>query len=363
MSIMNLDDIIRELDFEFFLERESIPFKSSHGVSGLQFNIKTCPNPACGDTRWRTYFGNDTGAGNCFVCDKGFNKLSFIHMYLGSLQWRDTIAFAKDILRDQGWRPRREAVVATTEHNVVLPISRSIPLEDGSNLAYLENRGFTTDIARYFSLMWCEFGWWKYHRDGREKIQDFSGRVIVPVYDLDGDLKTFQGRDITGGSDRKYLFPASLPGTGKFLLNAHNFTATDSIVMGEGVFDVAAIKMALDEDPDLRRVVPVGSFGKHLSYGSMEGDDQLGRFNILKSRGLKFVTIMWDGGAKEIVSALNAAKLINNIGLTARLACLPKGKDPNEVTPDIVRRAYYEASVWTPALDVRWRLRNPYGKA
>ncbi len=359
MARLSFEEIGEELDFEFFLDRESIPQKYGRGVSGMQFNIKTCPN--CGDSRWRTYMGEDTGRGNCFVCGRGFNKLSFIHYHLGGDSWRDTMNYVQELLKEQGWRPKREAVAAVNEEKVDLPASTPLPTEDGANLVYLEQRGFDGDISKYFGLRFCQFGWWKFtDDDGTIATQNFSNRVIIPVYDLDGELKTFQGRDLGGHSDRKYLFPKALPGTGRYLLNGHNVLATDSACMGEGAFDVAAIKVAFDEDQELRSVVPIGSFGKHLSYGSEDGNDQLGRFNKLRQRGLKNVTIMWDGEAPALLAALNAAKLLTGIGMTARIALLPFEKDPNEVTPDVVRAAYYAAKTWTPALDVKWRLRNPY---
>lgn len=359
MARLDFQEVSNELDFEFFLDRESIPYKYGRGVSGMQFNIKSCPS--CGDDRWRTYMGEETGLGNCFVCSKPLNKLNFIHEYVGTEKWRDTMIFAEDLLKEQGWRPKREAIVAIFDGEVELPNSIALPTEDGENLQYLESRGFDGDISRYFGFRYCQFGWWKFNDDdGSQQTQNFSNRVIIPVYDLDGKLKTFQGRDLGGNSLRKYLFPKALPGTGRYLLNAHNVTATDSACMGEGGFDVAAIKVAFDQDQALRSVVPIGSFGKHLSYGSEDADDQLGRLNMLKQRGLKNLTIMWDGEELALVAALNAAKLITGIGMTARIALLPFEKDPNEVTPEIVRDAYYAAKVWTPGLDVKWRLRNPY---
>jgi DNA primase len=362
MSRLSFEEIEEELDLEFFLDRESIPFKMGRGVSGMQFNIKTCPS--CGDSRWRTYMGEETGRGNCFVCGEGFNKLKFVHAHLGNDKWGPTMSVVNELLHEQGWRPKRKAMAATFDDEVELPASTPLPTEDGQNLVYLEQRGFNGEISRYFGLRYCQFGWWKFKNDDNTQgTQDFSNRVIIPVYDLDGKLKTFQGRSLLKEHPTKYLFPKALPGTGRYLLNGHNVMATDSACMGEGAFDVAAIKVAFDEDHDLRSVVPVGSFGKHLSYGSQEGDDQLGRFNRLKQRGLKFLTIMWDGEEKALIAALNAAKLLTGIGLTVRIALLPHEKDPNEVTPDVVRKAYYEATTWTPAIDVKWRLRNPYRRA
>jgi len=358
---LDVEEFEAELDMEFFLSRESIPFRVTRGSSGVQLNIKVCP--ACGDSRWRTYFGTETGRGNCFVCNKAFNKLTFVHEHLGGVVWRDTFDFARELLTEQGWRPKREALVAVDYDTVVLPISDALPLEDGSNLEYLEQRGFGPDIVRYFALRYCQSGWWRFRdADGDWQMQNFGNRVIIPVFDLDGKLKTFQGRDITGTSKMKYLFPKELPGTGRYLLNGQNVMATNHVVMGEGALDVAAIKMAMDEEVDLRHIVPVGSFGKHLSYGSMVGDDQLGRFNILKSRGLKTVTIMWDGERSALLAALDAGKILTGIGLKARIALLPQGKDPNEVPSEVVREAFYKADVWAPSLDIRLRLRNPYAK-
>lgn len=361
MARIDAQELEDELDMEFLLDRESIAYRVTRGVSGEQLNIRQCPNPECRDTRWRTYFGTETGRGNCFVCNFKFGKLSFIHAYYEYENWRDTFRQAEELLREQGWRPKRTAIAAVDDADVVLPMSHELPLPTGENLAYLETRGFNADIARYFRLRWCEFGWWKYKEpDGSIRTQDFSNRVIIPVYDLDGSLKTFQGRDLAGVSASKYLFPKALPGTGRYLLNGQNVVATDHVVMGEGAFDVAAIKVAFDLDPALRHITPVASFGKHLSYGSASGDDQLGRFITLKARGLKFVTIMWDGEQKALEAALNAAKLLSGIGLTVRIALLPYTKDPNEVLPEVLQRAHYSAEVWSPALDIRWRLRNPY---
>jgi DNA primase len=348
---------------EFYLERESIAYKLTRGSSGMQLHIRTCP--ACGDSRWRTYFGIETGRGNCFVCSAGYTKIKFIrdHLGLGEKEWAPALREAEIVLKEQGWRPRREAMAAVTPGLVVLPTSDALPLPDGSNLVYLESRGFNADICRYFGLRLCEFGWWKFtDEDGNTSTQEFSSRVIIPVFDLDGTLVTFQGRDLTNTSKSKYLFPMALPGTGRFLFNGQNALATEHIVMGEGAFDVAAIKMALDDDPGLRDIVAVGSFGKHLSYGQPDGNDQLARFGKLKQRGVRFVTIMWDGEPSAFTAALNAAKILTGIGLIARVAKLPAGKDPNEVSGDVVRSAFHAADVWTPAFDIRSRLRNPYAK-
>ena len=111
--------------------------------------------------------------------------------------------------------------------------------------------------------------------------------------------------------------------------------------MGEGG-DVADIKLALGRDVSLWHLVAIGSFGKHLSCGTTDGTDQLGQFIAFKSRGVKTVTIMWNGELGALTSALSAAKLVAGIGSQVRIALLPSNKDSNEVTPDIILDAFFK---------------------
>lgn len=363
MSERLTDEEVAELDIELFLQDEGIAHKVGRGSSGIQAQIQTCPD--CGDSRWRCYFGLDNGWGNCFVCGKGFSRLTFVHAALGhdDTEWRKTFDRVREMLKAQGWRPKRQAMVAVDIGTVTLPISTPVSNETPEARDYLAQRSIPLDVATYFQLRHCKHGWWMFKEGEETKMQNFQDRIIVPVFDLDGQLKTFQGRDMLGFSDRKYLFPVSLPGTGRYLLNGHNCILSKHACMGEGIFDVVAIKMALDEEPDLRDVTALGSFGKHLSYGDQACNDQLGRFMLLKKRGLETVTIMWDGEPKALVAALDAAKKLVAIGIVVRIAFLPPGRDPNEVTPDVVRAAYRGAQLWTPALDMMLRLQNPYAES
>ncbi|WP_326894430.1 hypothetical protein U8P73_36710 (plasmid) [Rhizobium beringeri] len=247
---------------------------------------------------------------------------------------------------------------------MTLPVSDPLPLPDGSNLAYLEQRGFDADICKYFELRWCQFGWWKFKDpDGNTQTQNFGDRVIIPVFDLDGTLKTFQGRDLTGEFGEEVSVPDGA---------ARNRPLPSGTVITPWRPTMCAWARALStwlqsSLPSMRirncaMSCRIGSFGKHLSYGAPDGDDQLGRFLKLKARGVTTVTIMWDGEINALLAALDAAKVLSGIGMKVRIALLPFEKDPNEVTGDVTRKAFYAAQLWTPALDIRWRLRNPYAE-
>lgn len=360
--MFDLAELSDSLDLKTFLEDEGVRLKETRGRSGDQLNIMECP--FCADRHWKVYANAETGFGNCFKCDETFSKLGFVHAVLGYDHWRDTFSRVRQALKEQGWHPKRISTAAVEFESAKFPESFALPTPEGQNLLYLEERGITTDLARYFHLRFCDRGWWNFTKpDGSKGGQRFDMRVVIPIYDLDGEFVTFQGRDITGTSERKYLFPTGLPGTGRFLLNGQNAVGVKRICIGEGGFDVFAIKAAFDEDVTLRDVVPVGSFGKHLSYGDPDGNDQLGRLLGLKTKGLQEVTLMWDGEPKALVSALDAARQIKRVGLQVRIARLPSGKDPNEVDPQIVREAFWKAEPYTPLIDVRWRINNPYGSA
>ncbi|SER29374.1 DNA primase [Faunimonas pinastri] len=347
-----------ELDLEYWCEREGLAYRKGRGSSGMQLNMRECPE--CGDRRYRVYLNAETGLGNCFVCNAGFNKLKFVNANLG-LSWAETFNHVREVLKEQGWKPKRTTTAAVEFGEVKLPVSFPLPTGEGQNLLYLEKRGISGDLAKFFHLRFCTDGWWNFLKeDGSQGGQKFVNRLIIPVFDLDGKLVTFQGRDVIGDQSEKYLFPKGLPGTGRFLFNGQNALRAKRVVMGEGAFDVMAIKKAFDEKIDLRDVVPIGSFGKHLSFGSVDGKDQLGCFLQLKRAGLEEVTIMWDGEWRALVSALDAAKQLRRIGLRVRIALLPSNCDPNEVLPEVVQDAFYKATVYSATLDVKWRLRNHY---
>lgn len=349
-----LTELLNRLDIEDYLDSAGIEYRPTHGRSGPQLNLKECP--ACGADKWKVFINAESGLGNCFSgsCEKHFNKFSLIQA-VTNLDGRGTVDHIKVHMAQMGYRPPRTRVATTrtTEAALKMPHSYPIPIE-GKNLTYLENRGIGIDIARYFELSYCHRGLFPYLLNGQQKYMDFSNRVMIPVFDLDGKMVSFQGRDITGTAERKYLFPPGFASTGEILFNGQNVVRTERVVMGEGVFDVASIKIAMDGDFGLRDVVPIGSFGKHLSYG--RESSQLMKLMELQKRGVREVTFMWDGELRAIDDAIKAGEMVRGIGMGVRIAVLPQDKDPNEVPPSVVRQAFYEALPLTATNAIRLRM-------
>lgn len=353
-----LKEVLDSIDIEAWCDREGLRYKKVRGSSGLQLNVRTCPK--CGNDKWKVYVGAESGLGNCFAgdCETKFSKWSFIQAVLGTDN-RATVQHVKQVAMEQGWR------APSLPAGPQLPIAQALKLPDsielpygGRNLKYLDNRNITGAYARYFGLRFSHRGVFMFSgHDGKPRSQDYSNRVIIPVFDLEGNLVSFQGRDITGLAEQKYLFPPGFSSTGTHLYNGHNAKGAQRIVMGEGAFDVAAIKIAMDEEPALREVVPVGTFGKHLSKGDV--DSQLGKLAQLKAMGLREVTFMWDGETKALRDAITNALEVHKIGIVARVATLPKDKDPNEVAPQVVRDTFYQARVVTPMTAAKMLLELP----
>lgn len=334
----SIKEMLEDLDMESWLEHEGVHFKLGRGRSGLQANIQTCPS--CGDNRWKTYFGLETGAGNCFACDKRFSKWEFIKDQLELTTNRDVVQAIETFLGMAGKSIKRSTSLAVNlKSDLVIP--DSTPIET-VNHPYLERRNVDLELAKYHHLRFCESGMFEYMGPfGKMQFQDYSDRIIFPIFDLEGELVSFQGRDITGQAEKKYIFPPGFAATGAHIYNGHNCWRAKKIVMGEGVFDEIAIRDSLDSDDHTRVYGSCASFGKNLSDG--EGG-QVEKLLRLKNEGhLEEVIFMWDAEQKAIEAAVRAALMVKSYGLKARIALLPPGRDPNEVSKDVVLGAIKSA--------------------
>lgn len=337
VSREELDELIANLDIEQYLDVEGIDYHKTSGSRGPQLNLRTCP--VCGTDKWKVFIGAETGLGNCFSgdCQATFNKFSFIRAYTGCEKGRDVIDHIVAFSREMGWRPAKQLAVAVDNERGEIRLPPYLPLPiKGRNLKYLQNRGVDLEMAKYFNLGYIKEGF-------------YGKRILIPIYDLDGVLATFQARDITGEAEMKYLFPKGGAVTGKILFNGQNAWRAKQAVLAEGVFDVIATQIAFRTEPELRRVAVLGSFGMHLSGTATSGeDDQLTRFIQLREAGLEQVCLMWDGEKRALVKACDAAEVLTSIGLKVKIATLPADKDPNEIAAPILRHCYYKAIPATP---------------
>lgn len=340
----HIDDLLDGITPEDALDRLGVTYRTQTGSSGEQLNVEDCP--FCGGSGHKTYMNAESGLGNCFhgSCQQSFNLFSFTKAALQTEETRNVVEWLENLAAELGWRPKKKRVAAVGVDEEVeweLPTSMELPVvQDGveQNLQYLEDRGIDKYTAAHFRLRYCWRGWFNYTRpDGERGGFNFKDRVIIPVYDMDGALVTFQGRDITGTADRKYLFPPGLPGTAKFLYNSHEAKRAEHAILTEGVFDVIRTWMNLKGSRYDDRAV-MGTFGISLSSGQ-DGADQLNQLIRLKKLGLKRVTLLWDAEPKAFKEAVKATKKLRGIGLETYIARLPEGIDPGDASSSELRRA------------------------
>ena len=339
---------LQELDLTSWLDWMGVDYRRTTGSHGVQLNLRECP--FCGNDRWKVYVNEETGLGNCFHgdCERKFNKYQLIKAFLKTENFKDVMANIDQYLEIHGWKPKIEAPQAKNIINETksfnMPSFIPLPTSDGKNLDYLIKRGITNEATRYFELGYCDDGYFQFKRpDGGLAYQDFSKRVIIPVRDIDGTVVSFQGRDITGTADKKYLFPSGRNSTGTLFYNGHHAVGAKSVVICEGVFDVIAVWMAFQGQNI--ETIPIGSFGKHISKNN--ADSQVAYLLKLKEKGLENITFMWDGEPQAIKDACNTALELQKYGFSVRIAILP-GKDPNELPPSVVRMCFWNALTVNP---------------
>lgn len=342
MSELDFAELMDSISAEDILEYFGARYKRTTGSHGHQLNVRECP--FCGGGNWKVYVNEETGLGNCFHgdCQVKFNKFKLARAFDRDNSGHHTVQLLQELASINGWRPREKVIAKVAESVDGLPTNLVELAPDAASSQYLINRGINMDTAQYFHLKYARQGsQWQYKKpDGNLGYQDYSNRIIIPVYDLEGNLKTFQGRDVTGLSSKKYMFPPGVNASGSFLYNGHNVVGKSHVIVCEGVFDVIAVHLAIDSS-EFADVGVVGTFGMHLSSNGM--NSQVGAFLRLKEQGLKVVTFMWDGEYRAHNAAIKATRELRSRGFTVRIAMLPKDKDPNEVSAEVVRKCFWEA--------------------
>jgi DNA primase len=349
MDRAELDAALKIIDVEAYLDREGVDYKTSYGTKGLQLNLDECP--ACGEGGRKTYIGAETGLGNCFhgSCNFKFNKFWLIKKVSG-LGGPDLDTHIATVAQEQGWMPRK-ARAQIVQGVLKLPSKlHKLPINGCDNLQYLQDRGVTNASCTFFDLSYCHGGWWSYKLDdGTDKFVKYDQRVIIPIADLEGNLVSFQGRDVTSTLIPKYLFPVGFAVAGQHLYNGQNFIEGEHThaIVGEGAFDAIAVHQALDGASSCAGMLPLATFGMHLSDGP---DGQVAKFIRLKERGLKTVTFLWDGEGKATAYAVKMGLKLVGLGLAVRIGRLPPGFDPAQgpdgkpTPPALVRQAIFSAT-------------------
>lgn len=303
-----------------YLRDKSLPFREADSPNGLQIVVETCP--FCKNVNYkgnihpnRLYIRADDKRFICYNCNTNGNIILLLSQYeelakrlvVDKYIFGDYVDLLPNELKDllevvEEERFEEKELEAIDLPNLFTPL---IPYNSGSMYAYqyLNDRGILqSDLIEQFDI--------RYSSEMR--------RVIFPIY-FEGECKGWQGRDITGVQEPKYLINKGLQKQ-LLIFNYDHIKDKEFITITEGPID--AIKSY--------RINGTCLFGKSLSITQER--------YLLRCPNLKQIYLCLDNYDPEAVEAQR--------GIAERLASfyeiffiqLPNGKDAGDMS--------FEEMVW-----------------
>lgn len=353
----------------FFADLKEIDLDDLFSVMGVQTkgtgtdNVTLRYCPACGNNSWKVRFSREKKVGHCFyaTCEANFSLLNFVAETLGSSKG-EAVRYLEHYMGTTYKRRKEHTAIIVDDWE--MPESLELPDYSLECNEWLEARRILPDTQKLFQLRYCEDGFYKYKNHTGTHKTFFNGRVLMPVIDMDGRIRTFQGRatwDVDAElGEKRYLFPTGLPGSSHFLYGEHLVKGVKKLVLVEGPFDTMSAYQAISSHPDFRDWGACGTFGLSLGHSDTSGEDQLGVIRRLKIHGLQEVVVLWDSEKNAYNNAIDACLVLRSAGLKASVATLGVGKDPNEVPSKDIIEAIKRSRVVTKLTSVGMKLNNPY---
>ena len=186
--------------------------------------------PYCGHHKKKMSINFANGYWKCWVCDTRGKNIYRIVRKFGNYQQRQKYRELQGLvdLTDfeemfKEYNNIQEKQILEMPEGFVSLCNKDLPMDSTDAFRYLSSRG----IGRREILKW-KIG---YCKEGR-----YAGRIIIPSFDMEGDLNYFIARSYVGHT-RRYLNP---PANRDLVFNELNIDWDEPIVLVEGVFDAIA---------------------------------------------------------------------------------------------------------------------------
>lgn len=286
---------------------------------GLQMQLLECPFCGHSATDNRTYVGVKTQLGFCHHCSTGFNAKKFISIFEGVSYKK-----AEEILDDtEGFASFDKEIVEDVVH-VEMPKTISISESEEAS-EYLSERGIGHDVIEHFHLSYCVRNI-SVDINGYSKKFTTKRRIFIPIYDVDGNMLSWQARDCSGLATNKYLFPPQFK-SNEYLFNSHGVESNpEYIIICEGVFDVFGwYKNGFKN--------AIATFGKKISPIQID---------IIKNINPGKIYMAWDNDAFK--SKYEFCEKYGYLFKDIMIVTMPKNKDADECSVDELAVAMKESS-------------------
>ncbi|MFX0132981.1 MAG: toprim domain-containing protein [Candidatus Hodarchaeota archaeon] len=281
-----------------FLTDYKIPFTTEGKNTSPGWVNICCPNN-CNDDNYHGGFNLKEGYYHCWKC--GPSSIVWIIRLLLHCTKQE----AKKIFNEY---QHKQILLNKLNKKNKKVLSLELP---GSNLQkyhkkYLKKRNFDPDFLEK-----------KYSLKGTGPIEKFKNkdyqlRIIIPIFDIDNKLVSFQGRDITDKSRIRYKgcpLEYALLNYKDILYNVNN-CLEDKVIIVEGVFDC----WRFGDNT-------VATFGTSFTHNQIK---ELTRFHK--------VFWLFDNESDAQKKAKEGAERLASFGINIELISLSLNKDPAELT-------------------------------
>ena len=186
--------------------------------------------PYCGHHKKKMSINFSNGYWKCWVCDTRGKNIYRIVRKFGNYQQRQKYRELQGLIDLSDFEEMfkeynniQEKQILEMPEGFVSLCNKDLPMDSTDAFRYLSSRG----IGRREILKW-KIG---YCKEGR-----YAGRIIIPSFDVEGDLNYFIARSYVGHT-RRYLNP---PADRDLVFNELNIDWDEPVVLVEGVFDAIA---------------------------------------------------------------------------------------------------------------------------
>jgi DNA primase len=297
------------------------------------------------------------GIFKCFGCGKAGNVINFLMehekiSYADALRWlarkykieiKEKPLTQEDIARQN----ERESILVANKFAHDFFVKQLFETDEGKSvgLSYLEHRGVREDIIRKFGLGYCPANNTAFANTAikngfkpeilqkaglinKGNYDNFTSRIVFPIYNLSGNVVGFSGRRISNDENIAKYF--NTPDTeifhkGQLLYGLYQakkaIIEKDFCYLVEGNLDVIAMhQMSLENT--------VASLGTALTV------DQI----ALIKRFTKNIVLVYDSDKAGINAAIRGIDLLLQEGMNIKVVLLPEKHDPDSfskaVTPN-----------------------------
>jgi len=290
-----------------YLQKIFGPIKK-HGGNEISVRCPFCSKP--GSTKKKLAIRTDTDYFHCWVCDIKGRNLSFLIKKVNSGLLSDYI----NKFGNSKYSIEKEVVVTKTE----LPEGFRLVMEslwdpDAKAIKkYCEERGITEDLM------------WRYRLGYTNKDFKLRNRVIIPSFDVDGDINYWAARTIQKDNNYKYL-NAQIKKT-NIVFNEIDVDWSKPLFVVEGPLDLVKCK-------HLNATCILGS--------SLKENDML-FYNIVKNNTHVILCLDIDAEKKKNKIAKNLVEYNVNVSHVT-----VENGDIGDLNPDQVLDVYKKSTPWS----------------